>query len=105
MRATQAHLSRTSGFLDSDARSKLLTTTDVASRVGCHPETIRRALRRGDLACYRTRGYTRVFEEQLTTHLERSIQHVTVGAADCSTRKVAQDFQLDRRMQQAFGKR
>lgn len=53
--------------------TRLLTVADAAVRVCCHPETIRRAIRRGDLACYRMRGCTRIDPDHLQAYLDTSL--------------------------------
>lgn len=50
---------------------RLLTAAAAATQLGCHPETIRRAIRAGALACYRLGGCTRIAPEQLAAYLER----------------------------------
>ncbi len=37
-----------------------MTVAMVAADQGCHPETVRRAIRRGELSCYRGMGGTRI---------------------------------------------
>ena len=52
---------------------RLFTVDSAAAQLDCHPETLRRAIRRGDLACYRIGGCTRIAPEHLTAYLEASL--------------------------------
>ena len=52
---------------------RLFTVDTAAAQLDCHPETLRRAIRRGDLACYRIGGCTRIAPDQLTAYLEASL--------------------------------
>jgi excisionase family DNA binding protein len=97
--------------------TKLMTPTEVATELGCHPETIRRALRRGDLACFRMRGVTRIAPEHLNAYLETSLCPVSrmnsltsngdaeVGQSSGGKLDVASEFRLERRMRASLDKR
>jgi excisionase family DNA binding protein len=54
-------------------RPALMTVNGAAEQIGCHPETIRRAIRTGRLACYRMRGCTRIAPEHLQAYLDASL--------------------------------
>ncbi|MGI4793643.1 MAG: helix-turn-helix domain-containing protein [Janthinobacterium lividum] len=82
--------------------SRLFTIADVADRLKCHPETIRRAIRRGDLVCYRMRGCTRASEEQLATFLQRFIPEAMPATNARQLSDIVDDFRWDRRMQRAI---
>lgn len=51
----------------------LMTVSRAAASLGCHPETLRRAIRRGTLACYRFGGCTRISPEHLQAYLENAL--------------------------------
>ena len=55
------------------ADAALLTVTRAAHSLGCHPETLRRAIRRGDLSCYKFGGCIRVSPEQLQAYLDTAL--------------------------------
>jgi excisionase family DNA binding protein len=55
------------------ADSSLLTVIQAARTLGCHPETIRRAIRRGDLSCYKFGGCIRLSLEQLQAYLDTAL--------------------------------
>ena len=48
----------------------LLTVAAAAARLDCSPETVRRAIRAGRLACYRIGGCTRIAPEHVAAFLE-----------------------------------
>ena len=52
---------------------RLLTIAAAADQLDLNPETIRRAIRAGRLACYRLGGCTRIAPEQLAAYLESSL--------------------------------
>ncbi|MGI4950960.1 MAG: helix-turn-helix domain-containing protein [Janthinobacterium lividum] len=52
---------------------RLFTVAAAAAQLDCHPETLRRAIRRGDLACYRLGGCTRIAPDQLSAYLEAAL--------------------------------
>jgi len=49
--------------------SALLTVAQVAARLGCHPETVRRRITSRELGAVRDRGLLRVSEEELARYL------------------------------------
>ena len=51
----------------------LLTVIRAARSLGCHPETLRRAIRRGDLSCYKFGGCIRLSPEQLQAYLDSAL--------------------------------
>jgi excisionase family DNA binding protein len=51
---------------------RLMTIKRVADILSCHPETIRRAIRRGDLASYQIGGCIRLSIAQVEEYLERA---------------------------------
>ena len=51
----------------------LLTVEAAAQHLGCHPETIRRAIRTRKLACYRLSGCIRIAPDHLTAYLESNL--------------------------------
>jgi hypothetical protein len=59
--------------MDSDSSPpRLMTVARAVAELDCHPETIRRAIRRGDLACYRMMGCTHIAPEHLQAYLDAS---------------------------------
>ena len=52
------------------AEPLFLTVDEAAARIAVHPETIRRAIRRGELACYRRPGCTRIAPEHLQAYMD-----------------------------------
>ncbi|GEN63188.1 hypothetical protein AOE01nite_14120 [Acetobacter oeni] len=54
----------------SDAITPLLTVSRAASILGCHVETVRRAIRSGRLAAFRMRGCTRISQADLKAYLD-----------------------------------
>lgn len=54
---------------------RMLTATQVANRLGCHPETIRRAYRKGELKARRNRlapGAPLLFAESAVNEFARA---------------------------------
>jgi excisionase family DNA binding protein len=49
---------------------RLMTIDDAAEALRCHPETLRRAIRRKKLSCYRFGGLYRLSAEHLQAYLE-----------------------------------
>ncbi len=52
---------------------RLLTVAAAAEFLGCHPETLRRAIRARRLPCYRFGGCTRISSGQLRAYLEDAL--------------------------------
>lgn len=50
--------------------SPLLTTAQAATKLGCHPETLRRAIRKGTLTCFRFGGCIRLSAAHLQAYLD-----------------------------------
>lgn len=50
-----------------------MTVADAAACLECAPETVRRAIRGGKLACYRLGGCIRISADQLGAYLEASL--------------------------------
>jgi excisionase family DNA binding protein len=53
--------------------SRLLTITKAAEQFDCHPETLRRAIRAGKLACYRFGGAVRLSPEHLQAWMDAAL--------------------------------
>lgn len=51
----------------------LQTVTQAARSLGCHPETLRRAIRRGELSCYKFGGCIRLSPDQLQAYLDTAL--------------------------------
>jgi excisionase family DNA binding protein len=51
----------------------LMTAARAAEILGCHPETIRRAIRSERLSCYRFGGCTRISPEHLQSYLDAAL--------------------------------
>ena len=63
----------------------LLTVEAAAERLGCAPETVRRAIRAGRLACYRLGGCIRIAPEHLSAFLESHLCPVRDQTAPASS--------------------
>lgn len=50
-----------------------MTVARAAESIGCNPETIRRAIRNGNLSCYRFGTSIRVSAEHLQTYLDNAL--------------------------------
>jgi excisionase family DNA binding protein len=99
------------------AEPRLMTVARVAAQLDCHPETIRRAIREGRLACYRMRGCTRISPEHLQAYLDafecRALdqipQHLNSvaggGKSSGGMAASAAASRLERRMRLALAKR
>jgi excisionase family DNA binding protein len=91
---------------------RLMTVARAAAALDCHPETVRRAIRSGRLACYRMRGCTRISPEHLQAYLDASFhpaksaddEPVATLGARSGVRDVAGQFRLERRMRAALSK-
>src|SRR6185312_13526355 len=95
---------------------RLMTVETVASQLDVHPETLRRAIRSGKLACYRLSGCIRIAPEQLAAYLEshlcpvqgqialpsRSIEGSGISSGGTEMR--AAGFRQERRTQRALDK-
>lgn len=53
---------------------RLMTVAAASAELQCNPETIRRAIRARQLACYRLGGLIRVTPEQLVAHVESTLR-------------------------------
>jgi excisionase family DNA binding protein len=51
---------------------KLLTVKEVAERLACHPETVRRAIKAGEIGYVRRPGFIRIAENDFMDFLERN---------------------------------
>nr|WP_321985377.1 helix-turn-helix domain-containing protein [uncultured Lichenicoccus sp.] len=54
-------------------RPRLMTVSAAAELIGMHPETLRRAIRKGELTCYRRKGCTRIAPEHLQEFLDKDL--------------------------------
>jgi excisionase family DNA binding protein len=52
---------------------RLLTTGEAAASLGCHPETLRRAIRNGTLTCYRFGGCVRLSPDHLKAFMDKAL--------------------------------
>lgn len=50
----------------------VLTTFEAADRLRCHPETVRRLCRTGQLASFRDRGLLRIRATDLAAYINRN---------------------------------
>jgi len=95
----------------------LLTINRAASIVGCHTETLRRAIRAGKLAAYCRPGATRISETDLKAYLDtyhcpatemtsRTWNYVAAnGPSSGGKKENATDSRLALRMRNALDKR
>ncbi len=93
---------------------RLMTIIRAAQSLGCHPETLRRAVRSGTLSCYRFGGCTRISPDQLQAYLESALclAHDTKalnssnaedsGTSNGSKTEIAAALRLERRMNAAL---
>jgi excisionase family DNA binding protein len=81
-----------------------MTIAAVAVELGCHPETVRRAIRSGHLACYRMGGITRVSSEQLATYLDRCLRpaRATEDEHSANTEEALRRFRFSLRVRKAL---
>jgi excisionase family DNA binding protein len=85
----------------------MMTVAQAAQRLGCNPETLRRAIRQGRLACYRFGGCTRLSEEHLRAYLDSALRPARdpkpTGADESGGMAVVLDeFRLKRRIDAAL---
>lgn len=52
---------------------RTITISAAAAQLGVHPETLRRAIRAGKMACYRMGGCVRLAPEHIDAYLESSL--------------------------------
>lgn len=76
----------------------------VAAQLGLHPETIRRAIRGGSLACYKFGGRARISEEQLQAYLDRSLQRQPEAQQFAERDEAIRAFRRDIRINRAIAK-
>ncbi len=93
---------------------RLQTVTQAARSLGCHPETLRRAIRRGELSCYKFGGCIRLSPEQLQAYLDTALcpargpknpSSSNTGADGTSSGGKAErvaEFRRERRMESAL---
>ncbi len=90
-----------------------LTVDEAAAHLAVHPETIRRAIRRGELACYRRRGCTRIAPEHLQAYMDAAFcpargsasstsnGAATAGPSSSGKAVTVADFRLRQRLKAA----
>jgi excisionase family DNA binding protein len=70
----------------------------------CHPETIRRAIRSGRMACYQLGGMIRISPDQLETLIQSTLRpakdETSVEAKN--TKEVLREFRFNRRIDKAL---
>ena len=93
----------------------LLTIDRVAEILSCHPETVRRAIRSGQLGAYRRPGMTRISEDDLARYMEShhcpargTTGHTwnyaaASGPSSGGNRVDADGYRLGQRMKRALG--
>ena len=91
-----------------------LTVDEAAARIRVHPETIRRAIRRGELACYRRPGCTRIAPEHLQAYMDAALcpargstgltsnGAATAGPSSGTQSATVADFRLRQRLKAAL---
>jgi excisionase family DNA binding protein len=86
---------------------RMMSIAKVAAQIDCHPETLRRAIRAGKLACYKLGRCTRITQEQLQAYLDAALCPAvdqTDPAADEGVRSFLDEFRWQRRMEAALDK-
>jgi excisionase family DNA binding protein len=85
-------------------RPHLMSLAAAADRINVHPETLRRAIRAGSLACHKFGGRARISEDQFQAYLDRSLQRQPEAQEAAARDEAIRAFRRDLRIKRAIAK-